>query len=148
SGDRLPFGDLVFDVLSPALVNPESINNNSVVLRLTAGRVVFLFTGDSDQLEERRLLEAGLAEPVDVLKVGHHGGDTSSNPAYIAAISPDVAVYSVGAGNEYQFPHAVVLDALRGAGALIYGTDRNGTIVVRTDGTTYEVLTERGGPRE
>lgn len=147
SGDKIPFGSLVFDVLSPAVINPDSVNINSIVMRLEVGKVAFLFTGDTEHLEEQRLLDSGQAQPVNILKIAHHASSTSSLPGFITAISPGVAIYSAGAGNEDGFPHAVTLETLRSAGATIYSTDMNGTIVVQTDGKSYQVLPERGGAR-
>jgi hypothetical protein len=69
---------------------------------------------------------------------------TSSSPAFLAAVRPQVAVYSAGRGNSYGHPHQETIRALEAAGALIYGTDRNGTVVVSTNGTTYQVVTSQG----
>jgi competence protein ComEC len=143
SDDELPFGSLTFHVHSPREINPDSINNGSVVLRLIDGQVAFLFTGDTQKLEEDRLVHSGDPLRADILKLAHHGADTSSLPAFIAKVKPAVAIYSVGAGNKYDFPHQVTLDTLHKAGAVIYGTDVNGTIVVTTDGKTYQVIPER-----
>lgn len=147
SGDLLAFGTLTFEVLNPRSINESTVNTNSIVLRLVCGRVPFLFTGDTDRVAEMRLYESGNTQWVDILKIAHHGGDSSSLPEYIAAISPEIAIYSVGPDNIYDFPHDVTLETMRAVGAQVYGTDVNGTIVVRTDGKTYEVLPERGEPR-
>jgi beta-lactamase superfamily II metal-dependent hydrolase len=144
SGDRLVLGSLIFEVLSPNYINPDSVNINSVVLRLEVGRVSFLFTGDTEHGEELRLLEAGLAEEVDIHKIAHHGAVTSSHPDYVVSISPEVAIYSVGPGNAPHYPNQEALERFRSNGAELYGTLDYGTIIVNTDGRTYEVLTERG----
>ncbi len=146
SGDRIPFGRLSFQVLSPRKINPNSVNNNSIVLRLQVGKVSFLFTGDMMELEEGRLLAVGAAVDVDILKIAHHGADTSSSPAFLVEVSPTVAIYSVGKGNGYLFPHEKTMENLKAVGARVYGTDVNGTIAIITDGSDYEVITEKGEP--
>jgi len=80
---------------------------------------------------------------VEVLKVGHHGSRTASSPAFLAATSPEVAIYMAGTGNRYGHPHQETLAALAQIGAKVYGTDVNGAIIVSTDGRTFVVQTER-----
>jgi len=74
-----------------------------------------------------------------VLKVGHHGSSTSSSDAFLAAVNPDVAVISVGAGNMYGHPNNDVLYALSRIGAEVLRTDEAGTVIVRTDGIHIEI---------
>jgi hypothetical protein len=94
------------------------------------------------------MLAAHLDLQADVLKVGHHGSGSASSSEFLNAIRPKVTVYSAGAGNSYGHPHPETLRALSAVGAAIYGTDKDGTVVITTDGTTYQVMTERGkGPR-
>jgi competence protein ComEC len=148
AGDTLPFGSLKFQVLSPRKINPDSINNNSVVLRLVNGKVSFLFTGDTQHLEEARLVASGVPLQADIFKIPHHGADSSSSMAFLVEVAPTIAIYSVGTGNMYDFPHAVTLENLDALGTQVFGTDVNGTVTVITDGKTYSVNPERGGPLE
>ncbi len=74
-----------------------------------------------------------------ILKVGHHGSYTSSSPEFLAAVRPEIAVYSAGRNNTYGHPHQETITNLKNAGATIYGTDIHGTVVVMTDGSTYQV---------
>jgi len=144
-GDVLPFGTLYFEVLNPRALIPDNHNHGSVVLRLVNGEVSFLFTGDMDWLAESILLQGGTHVQSTILKVAHHGYNNQSKPPFIAKVAPEVAIYSAGP-NIPDFPHAETLSTLFEVGAVIYGTDVNGDITVKTDGKTYEVLTERGGP--
>jgi competence protein ComEC len=108
--------------------------------------VRFLLVGDAERAEEDWLLEQHRDElRADVLKVGHHGSSTSSSDAFLAAVHPDVAVISVGAGNKYGHPSGDVIRALSRVGAEVLRTDEAGTVIVRTDGSRIEI--EAGGDR-
>lgn len=113
----------------------QELNDTSIVAKLSYGDSSFLFTGDAEAVVERELLERDTAVlNADVLKVGHHGSDSSSTGAFLDAVSPDYAAISVGAGNRYGHPHASTLDKLRRRGVRIFRTDEDGTIVFVTDG--------------
>ena len=79
----------------------------------------------------------------EILKVGHHGSSSSSSLAFLNKVNPEVAVISCGAGNTYGHPHQETLKNLENVGAKIYRTDLNGTVVVRTNGHTYSIVTEK-----
>jgi competence protein ComEC len=148
-GDTIPFGGLTFQVLSPQSVTGPDLNNNSIVLRLVYGASSFLFTGDADQAAEASILSMGLPVQADILKVGHHGSRTASSPIFLRAVKPEIAVYSAGIGNTYGHPHPETLAALVAAGAQVYGTDVNGTVVVTADNAGgYKVeVAKQSSPR-
>lgn len=147
AGDKLRFGRLALQVLAPqAVIEEIGHNNNSVVLRLDVGKVAFLFVGDAMHMEEESMMSAGMPLKANILKVGHHGDDTASSPVFLETVKPDVAIYSAGKGNMHFLPKQATLDNLLQVGAEIYGTDINGTITVTTNGKTYTVIPERGGP--
>jgi competence protein ComEC len=146
-GDTISQGMLDLAVLNPVDTHVSDLNSNSLVLRLVYGRVSFLFMGDADKAAEVNMIAAGLAAPVTILKVGHHGSDSASSPAFLALIKPAVAIYSAGVGNSFGHPKAVTLIDLAAVGAQIYGTDLNGTVLVSTDSQTYLVIPAKGGPR-
>lgn len=140
-GDRIPFGTMAFAVLRS---DPEAsdLNDTSLVLKLTHGQVSFLFTGDAEAASEADLLHTNKEDLTStILKVGHHGSYTSSSPAFLAAVHPEVAIYSAGRHNSYGHPHAETLAALAAVGAQIYGTDRHGTVIVQSDGQHYQIRT-------
>jgi competence protein ComEC len=124
----------------PAFCSYRGPNDNSLVLRITLGERSLLFVGDAEEEEERLLL--ALAHDrlrADVLKVGHHGSRTSSSPAFLAAVAPREAVVSAGCRNRFGHPHPSTLATLAAAGARVWRTDRDGAVVVTTDGRSLEV---------
>ena len=127
----LSSGIIDIDVLAPISESNSNLNNVSAVVRITYGDTVMLFTGDAEQIIENQLLNSGI--DADVLKVGHHGAGSASSSSFIKAVSPDIAVISVGEGNSYGHPHADTLAILNEVGANIYRTDEQGTIVVTAD---------------
>jgi competence protein ComEC len=141
-GDTITFGTLTFQVFNPVSVTGD-LNSNSLVLLLPINQVTFLFMGDADKAAEATIIAAGLPLDADILKVGHHGSSSSSGPAFLALVSPAVAVYCAGIGNSYGHPSPVTITALHNVGAQVYGTDINGTIAITTDGITYTVRTTK-----
>jgi len=143
-GDRITASSLTFLILNPRTL-AGTVNNNSIVLSFSYGTVDFLFTGDAEkEAEGAMLVAADMPVPdVEVLKVGHHGSRTASSKDFLAATSPEVAVYMTGVGNRYGHPHQETIAALAQIGAKVYGTEMNGTIDISTDGNTFTVHTER-----
>jgi len=136
-GEQIDFGDGVrAELLAPTAVEVANDvpNNSSIVVRLTYGHNVFLFTGDAEAPEEADMLASRLGLKCDVLKVGHHGSNTSSTMAFLAAAQPSTAVVSVGAHNRYGHPGAAVIARLKKIGAHVYRTDQNGAITCESDG--------------
>jgi competence protein ComEC len=140
AGQEINLGDgLTMKVLNPP-VPPLSgtnsdINNNSVVLNLSAGEVSFLLTGDIEREAEFGLIAQGSDLSGTVLKVGHSGSKTSTTPEFLAEVSPGVAVISVGE-NSYGHPSGEVIERLEAelGAENIYRTDEQGTIEFITDG--------------
>ena len=143
-GDRLEIGSIVFEVLHPTSL-ADSLNNNSLVLRLSYGEVSFLFTGDSEREAEASMIASGQDLSAQVLKVAHHGSNSSSTPSFLQRVQPEVAIYSAGAGNPFGHPHTETLAALAAVGAEVYGIDVHGTVIVVTDGDSCEVTPSRPG---
>jgi len=119
-------------------------NQNSIVLRISYGTINILLTGDIGGEAEKALTKTGYALDAQILKVGHHGSEYSTSPAFLARVHPEVAVIEVGKDNPYGHPHDKTLKNLDHAGVSVYRTDRDGTVLVRTDGISYSVKTETG----
>jgi competence protein ComEC len=145
AGDRIEAAGLVIDVLSPPVgVEPaEDANVTSVVLRVSFGELDVLLTGDAYTDVERDVL-AGVPSDLEILKVGHHGSDTSTDSLLLARAHPEVALVSAGRFNRYGHPDPDIIARLEQAGARVWRTDRNGTVSVRArlDGS-YSVSASR-----
>lgn len=141
AGDTFPLGTAQVQVLGPA--NPaKDTNNTSIVLRIIYGNTAFLFTGDAEREEEQDILDAGYTLESTVLKVGHHGSDSSTGYPFLREVAPRYAVISVGKGNSYGHPTQETLSRLRDAEVTLYRTDQQGTIVCTSDGETVTFTTE------
>jgi competence protein ComEC len=145
-GDTFNSDSLTFKVLNPEESLPSDINGNSIVMELDYGNISFLFTGDTQKDSESSMIAAGEIHQVTILKVAHHSSDTSSSPAFLNLVKPEVAIYMCGVNNTYGFPKADTLANLRAVGARVYGTDVCGTITVTTDGGGYTVSTTKMCP--
>jgi len=127
------------EIIAPQSRQYEDLNNYSVVLRLVYGSQAFLFTGDAEELSEKEMLAAQTDLQAQVLKVGHHGSNSSTTQEFLAKVKPEYAIISVGKDNDYGHPKEAVLKRLTKAGAAIYRTDELGTIKVITDGTVLKI---------
>ncbi|MGN1231010.1 MAG: ComEC/Rec2 family competence protein [Anaerotignum sp.] len=148
-GDTISFNGLPVEFFGPQQEYSD-FNNNSIVLKVTAGETSFLFTGDAEETAEKDILRAGYDLQADVLKVGHHGSSTSTSDAFLQAVSPKYAVISVGTDNKYGHPEKVTLDKLKKIDAKVYRTDLQGTVVCTTDGkeVTFRGEQAEGGKTE
>jgi competence protein ComEC len=142
-GDSIVADGVQIRFLAPDSAWTEQLNDPneaSAVALIRFGAVRMLLTGDAERGEEQWLLANAVDSlDVDVLKVGHHGSGTSSTPSFLDAVTPLLAIVSVGAENAYRHPSAEVLQRLHDRGARVVRTDRGGTVVVRTDGRRIHV---------
>lgn len=118
-------------------------NNTSIVMRITYGSTSFLFTGDAEAVVEQALIDRGEELHSTVLKVGHHGSDSSTGYVWLRNVMPEYAVISVGAGNTYGHPTDVVLSRLRDADVQIFRTDLQGDIICSSDGSALSFTVSR-----
>ena len=132
-GDGFDLGGARVTILGPVKDYPDT-NNTSIVTRVDYGETSFLFTGDMEQEAENDLIEAGANLRCDVLKVGHHGSNTSSGYRFLYEAEPEYGVISVGTGNTYGHPHEEPMSRLFHAGVTVFRTDYLGTVVARSDG--------------
>ncbi|WP_249870416.1 MBL fold metallo-hydrolase [Oceanobacillus saliphilus] len=144
TGEEYEIGPLEIDVLYPASISGKA-NEESVSLLFTYGSTKFLFTGDAGRSDELKMMASGIDIQADILQLGHHGSKTSSDPAFIDAVDPSVAIYSAGKNNSYGHPSPEVVSLLQHSGVELYGTDVNGTIIVTSDGESYSIETNKDG---
>ncbi len=136
AGEKTSFGDLALEVLSPTVISSDT-NNNSLVIRITyAGRSI-LMMGDAEEKQEQELLDQDLS--CDVLKVGHHGSNTSTGEAFLAKTLPEYAVISAG---QRRPPDDRVLERLEKAGVQIFRTDTQGDITLTIESGEISISPE------
>ena len=140
-GSSFAVGEAIFTIVAPNSTSYQDLNNYSVSLRMTLGSTAFLFTGDAEAQSEREMVLNNLS--ADVLHVGHHGSNTSTIQEFLDAVAPSIAVISVGRDNSYGHPSNDILDRLDNAGVMVYRTDIDGHIVIKSDGATISVSTRR-----
>jgi competence protein ComEC len=142
AGQRLALGAATLEVLYPSQADAEAplpeddVNNASVVTLLRSDGFTALLEGDAEAPVETTLLERHAVPDVDLLKVGHHGSESSSTPAFLAAARPEIALISCGVDNEYGHPHRATLQHLAELpGLVVRRTDLEGTVQVVVDAT-------------
>ena len=133
---------MVFVLSPPKERFGDDPNTNSVVLRISYGTVAFLLAGDMGGEGEGSLVRSGYPLDAGILKVGHHGSYSSTSPSFLARVRPETAIIPAGKDNPFGHPHQQTLDLLKGTGVTVYRTDRDGTIVIRSNGMSYSVKTE------
>lgn len=138
-GDSLVLDDVVFQILAPDsawTAAQNDANETSVMLRVQFGDVAMILTGDAEASEEAWVIAHTPANRLraDVLKLGHHGSRTSSTAEFVDVVQPSIGLVSVGQGNRYGHPSPDVLGDFAHRGIPLLRTDREGTIVVSTDG--------------
>ena len=123
----------------------HDVDNNGVVIRVSWGKVSFLFTADIREEAEFALVRQRAKLKSTVLKVAHHGSKTSTSPQFLAVVNPEVAVISVGGNNTFGHPNPEVVERLvdRLSEEKLYRTDKNGTIEFITNGERLWVKTQR-----
>ncbi|ANB61339.1 DNA internalization-related competence protein ComEC/Rec2 [Anoxybacteroides amylolyticum] len=131
-GDTWKVGNASFFVLHPApTVSTSSDNNRSLVLYAKLGPLSWLFTGDLEKEGEQQVLSSFPHLHADVLKVGHHGSETSTSELFLQTVTPKLAVISVGKNNRYHHPHQIVLERLKAHHIPVLRTDEHGAIYYR-----------------
>jgi competence protein ComEC len=127
----------------PPVFAPD--NDRSLVLRISYGTTFFLLPSDIGVNAEQEILAKGAVLESQVLKSPHHGSRSSSSPAFVKSVAPEIVVISVGRGNLYGLPHPDILERYRECGAKIYRTDLDGAIEISSDGRHISVRTASQG---
>lgn len=123
--------NLKLEFIAPNSDNYSNLNNYSAVLKLTYLDNTFLFMGDAETLSENEITSDVKA---DVIKVGHHGSDSSSSLEFVRKVSPEYAIIMVGEGNSYNHPYQSIIDRYESVDAKVLRTDLDGDIICNSDG--------------
>ncbi len=132
--------NFILEVLYVDNKEPSNPNNASIVLQLEYGTQKYLFMGDAEKEVETKLLQEDILEDIDVLKVGHHGSETSSTKEFIDKVSPEISIISVQNGRYNNMLSQNIIDRLENNGDQVYITDTDGTIWIISDGITNDVI--------
>ncbi len=122
-------GEANFKIIGPIENDESNLNNYSIVLKVTFGDMDVIMTGDAETKVERDIIDSGEALDAEILKVGHHGSDTSSSDEFLDAVSPIYALISAKVGNKYEHPIKSTMQKLEKRKIEVYRTDENGTVV-------------------
>lgn len=128
---------VTIDILFPTenMDGTEDGNSASMVTKVTYGQVSFLLTGDLPHAGELYLVSVyGDELKSDVLKLGHHGSDTSTHPKFLEIVKPKAVVVSAGKNNSFAHPHKAVVELVQKFGAQIFSTIEEGNVQFETDG--------------
>jgi len=124
----------------------RNVNNNSIVIKATHGKISFLFPGDiTAKAEEELVAYAGERVKSTVLVIPHHGSVSSSTPGFVRAVQPLVGIVSAGWQNRYKFPHPEVIDRYRERQTRLLRTDTDGAISLTSDGRRLSICTFTNG---
>lgn len=131
---------LKINILAPTNSTYTELNNYSVVTKITYGSTKFLFMGDAEKLSENEIKENVTA---DVIKIGHHGSNTSSSIDFIKKVNAKYGIISVGLNNKYNLPKEEIITNWENSGTKIYLTSINGTVRASSDGTNIKIESEK-----
>ncbi len=131
-----------------AVNTEDDTNNTSIVLKITYGETSFLFTGDAEREVEEVLVNSDFDLSSTLLKVGHHGSETSTSYVFLREVMPEYAVISVGEGNTYGHPADDTLSRLHDADVKVYRTDLQGDIKCTSDGKTVTLTATKNTDAE
>ena len=134
-GNVYTLGKAQIKVIGPISDPKDDKNNYSTVLKVSFGENDIIFTGDAEVPVERDILKSGQDVDAEILKVGHHGSDTSSSEEWLDAISPEYALISCELDNKHEHPIKEIMQRLEERDIIVYRTDECGTVVVTITAT-------------
>ena len=121
----------------------DNENNRSLIIKTFLEGKSFLFTGDAEKKTEKLLIKENKNIDCDILKVAHHGSNSSTVKDFLESTTPEIALISVGKNNMYHHPHYSTIKLLQDFGCKIYRTDKNGSITVRVESGKINIETEK-----
>ena len=146
AGDTFALGNAKFSVIAPSQNTLDNflgggLNNSSIAVIVTFGTFDVFLGGDMEKQSEKNVLAENKDISCEVAKLSHHGSNTSNTKEFLAALGANDYIVSAGAGNSYNHPHSQTLDRVKDK--RVWRTDLHGTVIVTTDGTEYNITTER-----
>lgn len=138
-GTTFQLGDAKCETMTDLIFDKKNLNLSSIVVRLTFGNNSFLFMGDAEKDNEKDVIWP----KTDVLKVGHHGSNTSTSDSFVKQVLPKYSIIMVGQDNTYGLPKDSILEKLQDIGSSIYRTDEKGTIEVISNGNNIQINTQK-----
>ena len=135
------FGDVKLTVLAPC-GEYDDLNLSCAVVMISYGDTDFLYMGDCEggAVDDAIAMMGDEAFDCDVIKIGHHGAASATKEKLLSAATPEIAVISCGAGNDYSHPHESTLSILSTHGISVYRTDINGTVIIKSNGSSVEYM--------
>ncbi|WP_027624434.1 ComEC/Rec2 family competence protein [Clostridium lundense] len=128
--------NIICEIIAPNNTSYENINNHSVVIKLTYGYTSFIFTGDAEKISENEMLKGSINLKCDVLKLGHHGSNTSTTDSFLEKTSPKIAIISCGKKNIFRHPNKKIVNKLKNKNIKVYRTDIDGNIILISNGNS------------
>lgn len=128
-GDVYTLGNATMQVIGQLSDANGNTNNYSTVMKVSFGEMDIIMTGDAETEVEEEILASNVDLDAEILKVGHHGSDTSSSEEFLDAISPDYALISAKIGNKHEHPIKSTMENLEERNIEVYRTDENGTVI-------------------
>ena len=129
-GLKFEVGNAICEIMTDSILNQDNLNLSSIVTKLNYGKNTFLFMGDAEVENEKTISWP----KVDVLKVGHHGSNTSTSERFLSQVSPEIGIIMVGENNKYNLPSKSIINRLEAHHVEILRTDKNGVIELTSDG--------------
>lgn len=130
-GDEFTLGKAKMKVIAPFEEPESNLNNYSIVMMVSLGEMDVLMTGDMEKDVEKQILAKNSNIDAEILKLGHHGSDTSSCVEFLEAVNPQYALCSSKVGNKYEHPIKSTMDNLKQRKIPVYRTDESGTVIVK-----------------
>ena len=140
-GKTMYLDNVQIQILAP-IKQYEEMNDNSIVLKISYQNFNCLFTGDMQSESEQDVLSINTNIKSDVLKVAHHGSNSSSTEQFIDAVEPEYAIISVGKDNTYGHPTPEVVSLLKEKNIKIFRTDVDGTVMLTTNGKDIQISSQ------
>ncbi|MFA9399232.1 MAG: ComEC/Rec2 family competence protein [Clostridiaceae bacterium] len=136
---KISFGKKAYiEILSPGKDLYDNINNYSIVIKLTYNKTSFLLMGDAEEEIENDIINSGYNIQSNVIKLGHHGSNTSSTENFLNLVDPDICIICCGENNTYNHPSDDVISRIKKTNSIIYRTDVNGDIVLVSNGVNIK----------